>query len=95
MWYENNFLHRIDRNDMVLSKQSQRTANIILVKEVRFRLSGSIYRVLRAEKGGKSAEVIRESVNVPAHAHWPGINDNKPFRFDVSQLNRWSDFEIL
>lgn len=80
---------------MVSTRQQDRTKRIILESKVRFRLSGSIYRVLRAEKGGKSAEVIRESVNVPAHAHWPGINDNKPFRFDVSQLNRWSDFEIL
>lgn len=80
---------------MVSIRQQDRTKRVILESKVRFRLSGSIYRVLRAEKGGKSAEVIRESVNVPAHAHWPGINDNKPFRFDVSQLNRWSDFEIL
>jgi len=80
---------------MVSTRQQDRTKRIILESKVRFRLSGSIYRVLRAEKGGKSAEVIRESVNVPAHAHWPGINNNKPFRFDVSQLNRWSDFEIL
>lgn len=80
---------------MVSTRQQDRTKRIILESKVRFRLSGSIYRVLRAEKGGKSAEVIRESVNIPAHAHWPGINDNKPFRFDVSQLNRWSDFEIL
>ena len=80
---------------MVSTRQQDRTKRIILESKVRFRLSGSIYRVLRAEKGGESAEVIRESVNVPAHAHWPGINDNKPFRFDVSQLNRWSDFEIL
>lgn len=80
---------------MVSTRQQDRTKGVILATKVRFRLSGSIYRVLRAEKGGKSAEVIRESVNVPAHAHWPGINDNKPFRFDVSQLNRWSDFEML
>jgi hypothetical protein len=80
---------------MVSTRQQDRTKRIILESKVRFRLSGSIYRVLRAEKGGKSAEVIRESVNVPAHAHWPGINENKPFRFDVSQLNRWSDFEML
>jgi len=80
---------------MVSTRQQDRTKRIILESKVRFRLSGSIYRVLRAEKGGKSAEVIRESVNVPAHAHWPGINNNKPFRFDVSQLNRWSDFETL
>ena len=80
---------------MVSTRQQDRTKRIVLESKIRFRLSGSIYRVLRAEKGGKSAEVIRESVNVPAHAHWPGINDNKPFRFDVSQLNRWSDFEIL
>jgi len=80
---------------MVSTRQQDRTKGVILESKVRFRLSGSIYRVLRAEKGGKSAEVIREIVNIPAHAHWPGINDNKPFRFDVSQLNRWSDFEIL
>ncbi len=80
---------------MLLSKQSQRTQGIILERQTRFRLAGSIYRVLKAEKGGKSADVIRESVSVPLGKEWPGIDNNKPFTFNVSQLNRWSDFEIL
>lgn len=80
---------------MVSTKRQDRTDWIVLAAKMRFRLSGSIYRVLKAEKGGKSAEVIRESVDVPDRHKWPGIEENKAFRFDVLQLNRWADFEIL
>ena len=93
--HETTFPHHLTNRPMVSSKQQHRTKGIILEPRSRFRLSGSIYRVLKVEKGGKQADVIRESVNVPTERRWPGINENKPFKFDVNQLNRWADFEIL